>query len=133
MPIFDTKNFTESPQSYPESTSPPAASLQNAEFPLKASGPLRVPGVSVRRKRLCTKCNAWSDGRLGNRTPRHRECVPRGPRLQAPRGFRVQYTAGEFRLVQAFSQGIPSHPCSRRNHVELQIFLSCLFLDLCGK
>ena len=82
---------------------------------MKASGPLRAPGVSVRRKRLCTKCNAWSDGRLGNHNQQRRECVPRGPRLQAPRGFRVQCTAVEFRLVEAFRQGIPSHPCSRRN------------------
>ncbi len=116
---------TGSPQSYPESTDPQATSLQNAAFLLKASGQLRAPGVSVRRKRLCTKCNAWSDGRLSNHNQQRQESFRLLLRLQAPHGFRVLCTAEDFRLVQAFRQGITSHPCSRRNRAELRIFLSC--------
>ena len=110
-------------QSYPESTDQQAASLQNAEFLLKASGPLRAPGVSVRRKLLCTKCNAWSDGRLGNHNQQRRECVQRGLLLPAPPESHVQCTAGEFRLARAFRPGIPIILSSRHNHAELQIFL----------
>ena len=57
--------LTGSPQSYPESADPQAASLQNAEFLLKASGPLRAPGVSVRQKRLCTKIQCMVRWKVG--------------------------------------------------------------------
>ena len=120
-------------QSYPESTDPQEASLLNAEFPLKAKGLLHVRGALIPQIRLCTKCNAWSDGRLGNHNQQRRECVQRGLLLQAPRESHVQCTAGEFRLARAFRPGIPTILSSRHNHAELQIFLFCWFLDLCGE
>lgn len=110
-------------QSYPESTNQQAASLQNAEFLLKASGPLHVRGALIPQIRLCTKCNAWSDGRLGNHNQQRRECVQRGLLLPAPPESHVQCTAGEFRLARAFRPGIPTILSSRHNHAELQIFL----------
>ena len=83
-------------QSYPESTDQQEASLLNAEFPLKANGLLHVRGALIPQIRLCTKCNAWSDGKLGNHNQQRRECVQRGLLLPAPPESHVQYTAGEF-------------------------------------